>query len=289
MRFSLILLVCLAMTGSAFSAEDAPPLRDVVFATVDGHELRLDLYLPKDTKNPPLVVFIHGGGWRANSYKRCLTPWLTEHGFAVASIGYRLSDKAIFPAQIHDCKAGVRWLRAHAKEYGYDATRIGVAGTSAGGHLALLLGTTAGDEKLEGSVGGNLDQSSRVQAIVDFYGPSDFVLRAKNQPSRGDAPGSPVRLLLGEPPSKNLELAKSASPAYHVSKDDPPLLILHGDKDGKVLLDQSERMVAEYRKAGLSVTLEVLPGAGHGGAAFFTPEYRKKVASFLMEQLRPSK
>lgn len=286
------LLLCLPICGLLLLSSNAkadPPLRDVVFATVDSQQLRLNLFLPKDTKNPPLVVFIHGGGWRNGSYKKCLTPWLTEHGFAVASIGYRLSDKAKFPAQIHDCKAAVRWLRAHAKQYGYSAERIGVAGTSAGGHLSVLMGVSGDRKDMEGKVGGHFDRSSRVQAVVDYYGPTDFELRSKNQPSRAEVPGSPVRLLLGVPPSKNMKLAKFASPAFHVTKDDPPLLILHGDKDKTVFLDQSKRIEEEYRKAGLDVTLEVIPGGGHGGKIYFSPKYRKKVVQFLQTHLLNSK
>ncbi|MEQ8785033.1 MAG: alpha/beta hydrolase [Pirellulaceae bacterium] len=263
-------------------------MKDIVFASPEGHELRLDLYLPKDVEHPPLVVFIHGGGWRNNSYKKCLTPWLTDYGFAVASVGYRLSDAAKFPAQVHDCKAAVRWLRASAAKYGYDAERIGVAGTSAGGHLALMLGVTGGEDAMEGDVGGNGDQSSRVQAIVDYFGPSDFVLRSKNQPVKTEKPDSPVRLLLGVAASENEKLAKLASPAFHVSDDDAPLLILHGDKDTTVYLDQSQRMVDEYKRAGLDVMLEVVPGGGHGGAAHFTSAYREKVAEFLRARLRPN-
>lgn len=286
LRFLILLCAPVALPTPA-RAE--PPLRDIVFATVDEHKLRLDLYLPKDPKNPPLVVFIHGGGWRNNSYKKCHVPWLTEHGFAVASIGYRLTDKAIWPAQIHDCKAAVRWLRANAKTYGYDASRIAAAGTSAGGHLALMLGVSGGIDKMEGKVGGHFDQSSRVQAVVDYYGPSDFVLRSMNQPVKTENPDSPVRLLLGVPASKNKELAKFASPAFHVTKDDAPLLIVHGEKDRTVFMDQSERMLNEYRKAGLDVTLEIVPGGGHGGKAHFTPEYRRKVADFFTKHLRSSK
>lgn len=283
-----LMVVALAayMVGTLPGAEPAePPQRDVTFATVDGHELKLDLFLPEGVERPPLVVFIHGGGWRNNSYKTCHTRWLTEYGFAVASISYRLTDKATFPAQIHDCKAAVRWLRAHADEYGYSAERIGVAGTSAGGHLALLLGVTGDDAAQEGSVGGNLDRSSRVQAVVDYYGPSDFLLRSQNQPSKTEKPDSPVRLLLGKPASEAVELARQASPAFHVTKDDPPLLIIHGEQDKTVNLDQSERMVAEYQRAGLEVALEVVPEAGHGGQACFTPQYREQVATFFERHL----
>lgn len=265
----------------------APPTKDIVFATVDSHELKLDLYLPEKTEHPPLVVFIHGGGWRNGSYKRCSTNWLTDYGFAVASIGYRLSDKAKFPAQVHDCKVAIRWLRAHADEYGYNAERVGVAGTSAGGYLALMLGVTGDHEKLEGDVGGNTDQSSRVQAVVDYFGPSDFVLRSQNQPVKTEGPDSPVYLLLGEAAGKNEKLARFASPAFHVSKDDAPLLIVHGENDKTVFLDQSERMVDEYRKAALDVTMFTVPDAGHGGKAHFAPEYREKVAAFLKKHLQP--
>jgi acetyl esterase/lipase len=288
MKHLAFFFILVVLAASPAIAEAAPPVKDVLFASPDGHELRLDLYLPEGVKHPPLVVFIHGGGWRNNSYKKCLTPWLTDYGFAVASVGYRLSDAAKFPAQVHDCKAAVRWLRAHADEYGYNAERIGVAGTSAGGHLALMLGVTAGVEQLEGDVGGNADRSSRVQAVVDYYGPSDFVLRSKNQPSKTEKPDSPVRLLLGVAAGQNEQLARLASPAFHVTTDDAPLLILHGDKDTTVHLDQSQRMVQQYKKAGLDVTLEVVAGAGHGGAAHFTPAYRKKVAEFLRAHLRPS-
>lgn len=280
-----VLVLSFAVTLPNLAMAEAPT-RDVVFATVDSQQLKLDLYLPQDAKQPPLVVFIHGGGWRNNSYKKCLTPWLTEHGFAVASIGYRLSDKAKFPAQVHDCKAAVRWLRAHADQYGYNADRVAAVGTSAGGHLALMLGVTGGQEELEGKVGRHPDQSSQVQAIVDYYGPSDFVLRSQNQPNKTEKPGSPVYELLGVAASKDQKLAKRASPAFHVSPDDPPLFIIHGEKDATVRLDQSERMVDEYRQAGLEVKLTIVPGAGHGGAVHFTAKYRKQVADFLSKHLR---
>jgi dipeptidyl aminopeptidase/acylaminoacyl peptidase len=160
-----------------------------------------------------------------------------------------------------------------------------VAGTSAGGHLALMLGVTGENKELEGDVGGNLDQSSRVQAIVDYFGPSDFLLRSRNQAKMTEPADSPVHLLLGVAASQDEKLARLASPAFHVTADDAPLLIIHGDKDTTVFLDQSERMVDEYRKLELDVTLEVVPGGGHGGNAHFTDEYRKKVAAFLEAHL----
>lgn len=283
-RLLFTMLAVAVLLPQIASAE--PPTKNVVFATVGEHELKLDLYLPDDVESPPLVVFIHGGGWRKGSYKSCRTQWLTEHGFAVASVSYRLTDKGAFPIQAHDCKGAIRWLRAHAKEYGYNADKVGVAGTSAGGHLSLVMGTTADNEVLEGTVGGNNDQSSRVQAVVDFFGPSDFVARSKNQPSKTELPDSPVFKLLGGAASKNVEQAKLASPAWQVTKDDAPLLIIHGDEDKTVSLAQSKRIEAEYKKAGLPVTLEVIAGAGHGGKACFSPQVQKKVAAFLNEHLR---
>lgn len=284
---SLALLLALPCLGRA--APDATPtIADIVFAKVGDHELKLDLYLPKDVKKPPLVVFIHGGGWKAGSYKSCQTSWLTERGFAMASISYRFSQVAVFPAQIHDCKGAVRWLRAHADEYGYDTTRIGAAGTSAGGYLVLLLGTTGGVPEYEGTVGGNLGQSSAVQAVADYFGPSDFILRSENQPIKTEDPKSTVGQLLGGPVKKNLELARFASPVFQVNAGDAPLLIIHGDKDATVHLDQSQRMVDVYQKAGLEVSMNVVPGAGHGGAAHFTPPLREAVASFFIKHLRPA-
>lgn len=293
-------MLVLSTASFVFAAEPSTMVmrhNDLVFAEVDGQKLLLDLYLPSDAqanspagqaRTVPLVVYIHGGSWIGGSRKECPVSGLTEHGFAVASISYRFSNRAIFPAQIHDCKGAIRWLRAHAKEYGFDAERIGVAGSSAGGHLAVLLGTSGDVKELEGEVGGNLDQSSKVKAIVDFYGASDFILRSKTQPSRADKPGSSTHGLLGGPASEKVDLARLASGVTHVTADDPPLLILHGDRDTTVLLDQSERLRDVYKAAGLPVSLHVLPGAGHGGEAFASEENRRRVQEFFSLHLRTS-
>ena len=294
MRFSissciLFFLVLVSVGGGAgsglFAADASRIQKDLEFANVDGHSLKLDLYLPAD-KHPPLVVWIHGGGWRAGIKERCFVTWLTEHGYAVASISYRLTDKAIFPSQIHDCKAAVRWLRANADKYGYRSDRVAVAGSSAGGHLATLLGTSGGVEELEGTVGGHLDQSSRVDVIVDFYGPTDFVLRSKTHPARANLEESGTYGLLGGGADKQTERAKQASPTSYVSVDDPPLLIFHGDQDKKVLLDQSYRIQELYENSNLAVTLHVLEGLGHGGSAFFEGEQRRRMVAFLDQHLK---
>ena len=275
-----VLLLVLSAGLSVSAAE--PTHKDIVFASPEGHDLKLDLYLPEktDTK-PPLVVFIHGGSWQKGSYKNCSVAWLAEHGYAVASIGYRFSDLAIWPAQVHDCKGAIRWLRAHANEYGYDATRIGAIGTSAGGYLVAMLAVTGREANLEGDIGGNLDQNSKIQAVVDYFGPTDFVARSKNQPSKTEVEGSPVRQLLGGPVSKNLELAAKASPLNHVDAKDVPLLAIHGEKDKTVFIEHSRWFVEAHRAAGLEARLIVLPDSGHGGKEFFESPIREEVVTFL--------
>ena len=204
----------------------------------------------------------------------------------MASISYRLSQVAKFPAQLHDCKGAIRWLRANSTKYGYETNHIVVAGSSAGGHLAALIGTTSGNELLEGDIGGNLSQPSSVSAIIDYYGATDFILRSKTQPSRANEVGSVVYNLLGGGADKKVELAKLASAAHHVTKDDPPLLIFHGDKDKTVLIDQSEAITKVYKSKGLSVQMNVLSGKKHGGADFYQGENRQRVLKFLDKVLK---
>ncbi|MBA2116532.1 alpha/beta hydrolase [Bremerella alba] len=289
-RCELATLVAVAMllTTSMLHAEDGQKvIKDIEFAQVDGHSLKLDLYLPQE-KNAPMVVWIHGGGWHAGSKDGCRVEWLTKHGIAVASISYRLTDKATFPAQIHDCKGAIRWLRANADKYGYSADKFGVAGSSAGGHLAALVGTSGDVKALEGDVGGNLDQSSRVSAVVDYYGATDFILRSKTQPHRANKKGSVVYKLLGGGADQKVDLARQASAAFHVTEDDPPFLVIHGDKDNTVLLDQSERIQKVYGEAGLPLELIVIEGGKHGGSEFYKGPRRKRVIEFLTQHLQDS-
>jgi acetyl esterase/lipase len=261
---------------------------DLRFAEIDGKTLLLNLYLPIHSPNPPLVVSIHGGGWRSGN-RKAFPPWLAQRGYAVASIDYRLSSTTVFPAQLFDCKGAIRWLRAHADNYGYDAKRIAVIGESAGGHLALLLGTTGDVKQLEGDVGGNLSQSSRVQAVVDFFGPADFLLRSKDQPQETEKPGGKVYQLLGKPVKGNEELAKLASPAFHVTKQDAPLLVFHGTADKTVLINQSRRICDAYKEMGLPVDFHVVEGAKHGGPEYDTPKCQDLIIKFLDRWLKVGK
>lgn len=260
---------------------------DLVFAEIDGHELLLDVTVPDNVDRPPLVIWIHGGGWRGGSHKANRMPWIVEYGYAMASISYRLTDRAVFPAQIHDCKGAVRWLCANAERFGYDATRIAAAGSSAGAHLAMLLGTSAGVKALEGDIGGNLDQSSAVSAVIQYYGASDFILRAETQPSSATSPerGS-FKLLNGDATGHiDMDLARMASPVYYVDRNSCPMLSFHGSDDSTVLPDQAIRIADAFRRNGLVHELHMIPGAGHGSPVFFEGENRRAVVRFLEQVL----
>ncbi len=272
----------------ASSAAQTPALAvypDMVYAKTPQRELRMDLFVPKAVSQPPLVVYIHGGGWKAGSRKVPFAKSLTAHGFAVASIDYRFSHQAKFPAQIHDCKGAVRWLRSNAEKYGYDAARIAAMGESAGGQLAVLLGTSGGVKELEGDVGGNPGESSRVQLVVDYFGATDFPLRARTQPAMTEKPGAVAYELFGGPVTRKKNLARLASGALFVTKDDPPLLAVHGDADQQVLPDQSERIVEAYKKTGLNAELFVVPGGGHSGELYHQGEVKDTVVRFLQKHL----
>lgn len=246
--------------------DGAKALRDVQYAKVGDKSLLLDLYLPAQAKGPlPLVVWIHGGAWSAGSKDGCPAVWLVGRGYAVASINYRLSQEAIFPAQIEDCKAAIRYLRANAAKYSIDGEHIGVWGSSAGGHLVALLGTSGDVKELEGTVGDNLTTSSRVQCVVDYYGPTDF-MQFKDKPTwvKVNQPDSPLVRLVGGLLEEKKDLVAKANPITFISRDDPPFLVAHGDKDNTVPISQSELLTAALKEAGVDVTFEVVKGAGHG-------------------------
>ncbi|HSW45036.1 MAG TPA: alpha/beta hydrolase [Phycisphaerae bacterium] len=261
-------------------------MRDIEYARVDGHSLKLDLYLPADAPKPmPVIVFIHGGAWRSGSKNTCPALSMTTKGFAVMSIDYRLTDVAAFPAQIHDCKGAIRWVRGHAKEYGFDPDRIGVWGNSAGGHLVALLGTSGGVKEIEGDVGGNLTFSSRVQAVADFCGPTSFRLedvKGLEQAEEGKTPEA-LRLLLGGTVQEKTREARLASPAEHVTPDDPPFLIAHGEKDNVVPVQQARILAAALKKAGVETVLHIDPNAGHGVG---NPQTIGMAEEFLVKHLK---
>ena len=266
--------------------EGVKVLRDLLYVA-GGHERnRLDLYLPEKAEGRlPLVVWIHGGGWQGGNKENCPAVPFATRGYAVASINYRLSQHAVFPAQIEDCKAAIRWLRANAAKYHFDADHIGVWGESAGGHLVALLGTTGGVKDLEGS-GGNLDQSSCVQCVVDRFGPTDFV---SWDPNFNKTVYSMIAHLIGGPVQENKEKARKASPLTYVSKDSAPFLIMQGDQDKLVPLGQSELLAEAIKKAGVDVKLVVVKSNGHGGPGFNSTENRKLIEDFFAKHLGKEK
>jgi acetyl esterase/lipase len=294
MKFTATLFVFLALLAapSRSRAEsklgvppDARTLLDLPYVK-DGHaSQKLDLYLPPKPAGP-LVVWIHGGGWRGGNKSNPPGLPLLGKGYVIASVEYRFSQVAIFPAQIEDCKAAIRWLRAHATEYGYDPQRIGAWGASAGGHLVALLGVTGQIRDFD--VGENLDQSSAVQCVIDWFGPADFPAYDPDLPTpmvKRENPDSVLAQLFGGPISQHLELAKRGSPVTWVTKDAAPMLIMQGTKDPLVPLDQSQRLYDKLKAAGAEVQLDVIEGAGHGGPQFTLPDKLTLMGGFLAKHL----
>jgi acetyl esterase/lipase len=289
----MALLATAISFGGCLRRSSGPPavprgttvLRDMPYVT-DGHaRQRLDLYLPRNAARPPLVILIHGGAFRGGSKSHeNAARWLRE-GYAVAAVDYRLSGDAVFPAQIEDCKAAVRWLRANAGRYGYDPARFGVYGTSAGGHLAAMVGTTGGPSAFD--VGEHPDVSSRVQAVVDNYGPTDFLQMDAHRLPEGqvhDAPDSPESELIGGAIQEHPDRVRAASPITYISADDPPFLIVHGDRDPLVPHHQSELLVAALEQAGVPATLYTVKGGGHGRLG--DPNVERLQSEFFARRLR---
>jgi len=255
---------------------------DIVYASVDGLNLALDIYLPSDAENPPLIVFVHGGRWQAGNKRTKIPSQFVDSGFALASIDFRQSTQAQFPAQIHDIKAAVRFLRANSDNYGFDGSKIAITGESSGGHLATLVGVTNGHSELEGGLGEHLETSSNIQAILSYYGAHDLTSILRQSTPFGLGVRVPaLQLLLGAQPEEKPDLAQLASPVFHVDASDPPLLLLHGDQDPQMPIAQGEQMEAAYNELGLDVYFDVVLGAGHGGQAFYAPNHLERAMEFL--------
>jgi acetyl esterase/lipase len=280
----------LAATAAAQEADGPLPQgatvhRDLAYVS-DGHpRQKLDLYLPPAEGPLPLIVYIHGGAFRAGDKGEWPPLEYVAQGYALAAINYRLSQHALFPAQIEDCKAAVRWLRAHAKEYGLDPGRVAAGGTSAGGHLAAMVGTAGSVRDFD--VGENLDQSSRVQAVLDYFGPTDFLQMDAHRPPGGmvhDTADSPESQLVGGPIQESPEKVARANPITYVSAEAPPFLIVHGDRDPLVPHHQSELLAAALEEAGVPVTFYTVKGGGHGG--FEDPKVDELTREFLERYLK---
>lgn len=281
---------CLLLAGLSQPSAAAKIVRDVTFATVDASTLKLDLYLPDSGPSLGLIIWVHGGAWKGGSRAGVEIKDLTSRGWAIASVDYRLSTVARFPAQIHDIKAAIRFLRAHSSDYGYPTAPFIMSGPSAGGHLAALAGVSNDLPALEGSVGENTATSSSVQAIVSLYGASNLTTILAQSTPHGIAMRVPaLELLLGGQPTDLPELARLASPVFQVGANDPPLLLLHGDQDPQMPINQSHELQGAYEALDLPVVFKVMHGSAHGGPAFSSPETLDFIDTFLRKYLLTEK
>ncbi len=272
--------------------ENVELLADLPYAGSENPRQQLDLLLPRRRAGPgalPVIAYVHGGAWSMGSRVMArpdVAPLVATGHYAALAIGYRLSGEARWPAQIHDVKAALRWLRAHAERYGLDPGRVCAMGASAGGHLAALAGTTNGAAELEGALGPHRGLSSDVQCAVDLFGATD--LRTPEPASRsalfGPAPSS-RELLLGAPPVLVPDLARQASPVAHVSPGDPPFYIVHGTADPLVPFSDSAALERALREAGVPVVFQVVEGGGHGDF-LIDPEVARRLRLFLDRTLR---
>lgn len=287
--FRLMLLsVVLMPAPTLFAQTDFPvtSIADIQYASVDGHDLMLDLYLPQCADNPPLLVFVHGGAWRTMTRKSRPTESLVSAfvpaGYALASVDFRMSTEARFPAQIHDIKAAIRFLRARQSDWGYNAERIVALGNSSGGHLVAVLAVGNGNAELEGTVGDNLDQSSDVQGVVSYYGAANLTtILAQSTPHGLSVREPALDLLLGGQPDEQPALARLASPVLNVSDNAVPLLLLHGDQDPQMPINQSHELQGAYEEKHQDVRFEVVHGAAHGGPLFHDARRNALVLEFI--------
>lgn len=251
--------------------------QDIPYANLSGNQ-KLDISLPTSGEGPfPVIVSIHGGGFVTGDKRIALAPPI--RGYAVVSVNYRLCSEAKFPSQIHDIKAAIRWIRAHSKEYRLNSDKIAVWGESAGGYLAALAGTSGDVKELEDLSLGNREQSSRVQAVVDWYGPINLAEMNIHWLES---------VILGKKITDNPELVKVINPETYITPDDPPFFIQHGTADSAVPVRQSINFAAKLKKVlgKQKVTLDLLKGAGHVDSTFFAWDNLNKVLNFLDKYLK---
>ncbi len=303
-RILLLLLVLILSTTPALAQRGDLKIgaswKNLSYAadTLTGH--RMDIYLPaNDEKTYPVIVVIAGSAWFGNDTKeRAFTligSSLLRAGYAVVAINHRSSREATFPAQINDVKAAVRYIRANADRYRLNAANVGIAGNSSGGHLSAMMGTTRNTDSLtiggyshflEGDVGKYPDARSSVEAVVDWYGPTDFQkMDGCGSEMHHDAPDSPESTIIGGPIQENDERSALANPITYVDPSDPPFLILHGDKDPLVPHCQSELLYDALQKAGVESQLVIVPGGGHG-EGMWLDKYKSQMVAFFDRHLR---
>jgi acetyl esterase/lipase len=271
----LAIIVTLWSGTAAHTAEPPPDVSfepDITYATVDGEELKLNLARPREAKGKlPCILVIHGGAWRAGhrNAHNDVTWRFAQRGYVSATLSYRFCPKHVFPAQVQDVKAAARFLRAHAEKYNIDPDRLGAVGFSAGAHLSMMLGVMDKGDGLD-DVGDHREQSSKVQAVVSFFGPADFTLEFPRE-SR-----DLVKDFLGGTQVEKPEAHRRASPVTYVDKTDAPLLIFQGTRDPLVPHDQAMSMAEAMTRFGAPGRVELLLGAGHGWGG---PEIRRTLES----------
>jgi len=285
-RFPVILFALLGSIAVALGQNGSPNLPpgaafagDVAYVKGAHARQKLDIGFYKEGGPRPLLIWIHGGAFMGGDKAENYALWaeLLQSGYAVATINYRLSGDARWPAQITDCKAAIRFLRAHARDYNIAPGRFGIWGSSAGGHLAALVGTSGGVWKLD--AGEYLDQSSAVSCAVDMFGPIDF----EKMPQFNN-PDSPEARMWGRSTADALELAREACPITYLSKNTPPILIFHGDADGVIHISQSQLFAAALKTAGAPGEFVTLPGVGHSHVAVWMKE-RARIMEFFKTHL----
>ena len=288
-----LLLGLALLAAPPLPAEQAPlpaggkVVKDLAYVPGGHVRQKLDLYLPAKPTGP-ILVWIHGGGWVGGS-RTDEVPGLQllALGYTIASVDYRFSTDAPFPAQIEDCKAAIRWLRANAATYGYDPKRLAAWGGSAGGHLTALLATTGVIRDFD--VGENLDQSSAIRCGIDFSGPTDFPAwkpASANPGIQRSGADSLLTKLLGGEMMEKAELARRASPVTWISKETAPLYLLHGDADEIVGVEQSLELAVLMKAVGVEVVLDIVPGADHAGMGFWKdPNRPQRLADFFAKYL----
>jgi acetyl esterase/lipase len=281
---SIALAVFVLFAGFAFAAPpdnvDFQP--DITYATVGGEELKLNLSRPKDAKGAlPCIVVIHGGAWRAGHRNghNDITWKLAQRGYVAATVSYRFAPKHTAPAQIQDVKAAVRFLRGNAEKFNIDPKKLGAVGFSAGAHLSMILGVMDKEDGLD-DVGEFKDQSSKVQAVVAYFGPADFTLPYP------DASKNLIRDFLGGTAAEKPDVAKQASPVTYVNKGDAPMLLYQGTKDPLVPHEQAIAMVEALTKAGVTGRVELLIGAGHGWGGAELQRTAEGTFTFFDQQLK---
>jgi acetyl esterase/lipase len=288
-HLTLLLFVAMNTHGHEYNV-----IKDIVYIdSPSSDKQKLDIYIPNNDSTMPCLIWIHGGAWLAGSKEGLAKEidTLLHHGYIIASIGYRLSSESIFPAQIYDCKSAIRYLKKNGAKYNIDTTKIAVSGSSAGGHLACLIGTSSDIPSLEDKTTGINKVSCKVNAVIDFYGPTDFLIMDElpnecQDPMVHLYPNSPESLLLGCNIEDCPEKVKMANPITYVSRDDPPFLIFHGTSDCTVTPKSSILLEKKLKAEGVNVDLYLLQNAEHGGEEFVTSEIKTLVLNFLEKTLK---